>query len=156
VFHSGERVRLHIETSVDGRLVVLQKQDSGDPEILFPDQRIRDGDDRVVAGKPTVIPSEKAWFKFDDRPGEITLLLMLVPDNGAVREVPSRTIPQPEQRTAQQYAAEITRAQRTRGLVVEVDTVSAEPATYVVRPQDGTGAAQNNVIGVDIRLNHRP
>src|SRR5258708_2864539 len=69
VFHSGERIRLHLESNVDGRILLVQKASNGSLQTLFPDPKINGGDDHIKAMTDTAIPSGNGWFIFDNSPG---------------------------------------------------------------------------------------
>ena len=77
VFHSGDRIRLHVQSDVDGTLVIYQKQAGIPEERLFPDNDIPDASGQVIRYKDVVLPSTHAWFQFDDRPGQIELTILL-------------------------------------------------------------------------------
>jgi hypothetical protein len=78
IFHNGERIRFHVLSNVSGRLTILQSENDGAFLPLFPHPQLRGGDNRVEQGKETVIP-----MQFDNRPGNIRLMLMLVADGAA-------------------------------------------------------------------------
>jgi Domain of unknown function (DUF4384) len=80
VFHSGERIRLHVTSNVDGNLVIHQKQDSEPEEQLFPGAETAARKSHVQGGADVVLPSERGWFRFDDHPGQILLTVMLTAD----------------------------------------------------------------------------
>ena len=101
VFHSGERLRFHIMSNVSGKLTILQSENDGPLLPLFPNPQLRGGDDRVEQGKETIIP-----MVFDNRPGNIRLLMMLVADGAAqpVRTQASTTTANPPPSTTTQTA----------------------------------------------------
>lgn len=78
VFHTGQRVRFHVLSNLSGKLTILQSENGEAFSPLFPNPQLRGGDDRVEGGKDTVIP-----MVFDNRPGNIRLLLMLVADGAS-------------------------------------------------------------------------
>jgi hypothetical protein len=108
VFHSGQRIRFHVLSNVTGRLTILQSENGGALLPLFPIPQLRGGDNRVEQGKETVIP-----MAFDNRPGNIRLLLMLVADGvsqptRAALPPPSAPTPTTTPRPAPQQAPPIT------------------------------------------------
>lgn len=76
VFHSGDRIRLLIEPNVDGYLYILQRGSSGLDSVLFPQAEINNGRNEVLRGRLYAIPSS-GTFRFDDRPGEEVIKVIL-------------------------------------------------------------------------------
>jgi hypothetical protein len=74
-FKAGERIRLHVTSNVDGVLNIMQSQNDEPFSMLFPTQS--GGDNRVQRFQEKVFPSPNAFFRFDSRPGNIRLLLMV-------------------------------------------------------------------------------
>ena len=65
-FSAGERVRLSIESPRAGYLYVVDRElyadgTSSDPYLIFPTQRMRDGDNSVRAGKVVELPERSAF-----------------------------------------------------------------------------------------------
>jgi hypothetical protein len=79
-FRSGDRIRLHFMSNVHGRLLIAQRNPDGGASVLFPDPRVRGGDNRIRGKELAAIPSENAWFKFDDHAGEEQLLVLFLPE----------------------------------------------------------------------------
>lgn len=73
-FHAGDAIRISLETNVDGYLYVFHTENNGEPEMIFPDQRLDEGDNLIDAHVPTEIPSSQEqderlrWFVFDNVP----------------------------------------------------------------------------------------
>jgi len=68
----GDRVRLAFESATNGYLYIIDAEQyadgtSGDPYLVFPTSRTRNGDNRVFPGRLVEIPSQ------DDRPNYLTL-----------------------------------------------------------------------------------
>ncbi|MGH9773453.1 MAG: DUF4384 domain-containing protein [Candidatus Acidiferrales bacterium] len=76
VFHSGDGVRLLIETNRDAYLYVFHQEGSEPATLLYPAQQLRSGENRVGAHQPSFIPGS-AWFQFDNNPGEEKLTLIV-------------------------------------------------------------------------------
>ena len=76
-FHSGDRIRLHVMANIDGDLTIMQSQDGGPFERLFPSPKLPAGAGRIAKGVDTVLPSAKSWFVFDEHPGELHLMMLL-------------------------------------------------------------------------------
>lgn len=77
IFKSGDRIRLHVQSNIPGKLTILQKQDGGPAGLLFPPAS---ANGRVEAFQDNVIPSMKASFRFDNKPGKIALIMELEGD----------------------------------------------------------------------------
>lgn len=87
-FAAGDRVRLSIESPRAGYLYVVDRElyadgTTSDPYLIFPTQRMRDGDNSVRAGKVIELP-EKSAFKLtplrSDYQGErLTILVTSEP-----------------------------------------------------------------------------
>lgn len=139
-FHSGERIAIHVEANTGGRLTILQQQDAGPPEVVFPDSRIRNGDDRIRAEMDTSI-----GFVFDDSPGKITLFLLLKP-GAAAQERPAALPPADLLKTAETLS-------RSKGLKIDIDE-SSEPALFGAAPVSAQGARAG--FAMKISLDHKP
>jgi len=83
-FAAGDRVRLSIESPRAGYLYVVDRElyadgTTSDPYLIFPTQRMRDGDNSVRAGKVIELPGRSA-FKLtplrDDYRGERLTILV--------------------------------------------------------------------------------
>jgi hypothetical protein len=87
-FSAGDRVRLSIESPRAGYLYVVDRElyadgTSSDPYLIFPTQRMRNGDNSVRAGKVIELP-EKSAFKLtplrsDYRGERLTILVTSEP-----------------------------------------------------------------------------
>ncbi len=87
-FAAGDRVRLSIESPRAGHLYVVDRElyadgTTSDPYLIFPTQRMRDGDNSVRAGKVIELP-ERSAFKLtplrSDYQGErLTILVTSEP-----------------------------------------------------------------------------
>lgn len=157
LFRSGERMRLHVESNVDGSLVILQSQDGGPFTKLFP---TANGTGRVEKFKPQILPSEKGWFRFDAKPGDIRLMMMVqgaqqAPQQLAANNVPGRLSEQEERQLEARMRAQIDRLKGSKALVVEEDSASAEPASYVVVDTRKEAQVDKGTVAVEIKLAHR-
>ena len=79
-FHSGDRIRLHFESNIDGRIVLMQMTPLGGSEVLFPSARVRNGDNHIKARTDTILPAENGWFTFDEHPGTERIMVLLTPE----------------------------------------------------------------------------
>ncbi|MBL8291078.1 MAG: DUF4384 domain-containing protein [Bryobacterales bacterium] len=161
MFKSGERIRLHVTSNVPGRLTIMQSQDAEPYSALFPTASA--GDNRVEPMRETVIPGPKAWMRFDKRPGQIRLLMLL--DADQPKELMARAAPIPQQpapaapAASHAHANELERlAESLRGskaLVVETDESPGAAADYVVlKPAAAASPAGGQKLAVEVRLQH--
>ena len=82
-FHSGDRVRISLEPSVDGYLYVFHTEDGGQPEMIYPDPRLDEGENWIEAHVPMEVPSSQQsderyhWFVFDNNPATERLYVVV-------------------------------------------------------------------------------
>ena len=57
LFKNGDRIRLEVESNVDGYLYVILRGSSGKELFLFPDRRINDGDNFLPKHVPFPVPA---------------------------------------------------------------------------------------------------
>src|SRR5256885_875332 len=69
-FHNGDRIRISLEPNIDGYLYVFHTEGDGAPEMIFPDSRLKGGDNWIAAHVPIDVPStvETDWFQFYGNP----------------------------------------------------------------------------------------
>jgi Domain of unknown function (DUF4384) len=132
IFHSGERIRLHFRSNVDGYLTLIQLGSSGTSDVLYPDPAQGLGDNRVAAGRDALVPGESHWLRFDDTAGEERLLVIFARSReDAAHFSVHRTMDKV------QTAALVDRTSAARGskdLVIETETRNAtEIGTYGVQ-----------------------
>ena len=102
-FHSGDRIRLHFESTHDGKIRIFQRN-AGEFEWLFPAAGEEGSDNILRAGEETPLPGPDAWFRFDHQAGTEVLMVLLSPlrsgglgvDSGAGRDTspPAETSPE--------------------------------------------------------------
>ena len=76
LFKNGDRIRLEVESNVDGYLYVILRGSSGKEMFLFPDRRINDGDNFLPKHVPFPVPAG-TWFEFDEKPGDERLTVIV-------------------------------------------------------------------------------
>ena len=76
VFHTGEAVRLLVESNVDGYLYVLHQENDGPPQMMFPCPLAWGGDNHIWAHKPLFI-SPVTEIQFTGGPATETLTLIV-------------------------------------------------------------------------------
>jgi hypothetical protein len=77
VFHSGDRIRVAVQSNDEGYLYIVMKGTSGSWKVLFPSAEIADGSNRVASGRQTLIPPPPGRFAFDEQAGEERLFIVL-------------------------------------------------------------------------------
>ena len=154
VFHTGDRIRIHLNSNVTGNLVIFQSEDGSEPELLFPTGKLSG---RVTKESEVVLPSSRAWFVFDEHPGQILLKLKLTAD---ASEEPDQT-PSPANDTETVVAAAnsvhlLEEAQKgSKALKIEIDDSSVNASQVVVVDSRRDPHIQPGRIAVEIRLTHR-
>ncbi|MEW6735324.1 MAG: DUF4384 domain-containing protein [Acidobacteriota bacterium] len=92
-FRSGEAIRVILEPNIDGYLYIFHTENDGKPGMLFPDVRLKKGDNAVRAHVPYEVPSglnpnpKLRWFVFYDGP-PATERLYIVVSHQPLPEVP--------------------------------------------------------------------
>ena len=82
-FHSGDRVRISLEPNVDGYLYVFHTEGAGQPEMIYPDPRLDEGENWIEAHVPMEVPSSEQsderyhWFVFDNNPATERLYVVV-------------------------------------------------------------------------------
>ena len=80
-FHAGDRIRLSLETNTDGYLYIFHTENDGEPEMLYPDVRLGQGNNQIEAHVPYEIPWNEPgvenWFKFDANPANERLYVVV-------------------------------------------------------------------------------
>lgn len=177
-FHSGERIRLHFESNVDGKIVLLQVNPNGTSQMLFPDQRINNGDNHIKAGSDMTVPAGNAWFTLDNNPGTERVMVFLneetdrgspSPGGPTVRAGTSEPAGMPEKllassaggkldaATTANLQAKVEKQTGGKSLVLEVDDKSPDPANYAVKPvsQHSGSHSGKEALAIEIQLKHQ-
>lgn len=81
-FRAGDRIRISMETNTDGYLYVFHTENNGEPQMLYPNARLDEGDNFVEAHVPYELPwsgeaPENRWFVFDNNPANERLYIVL-------------------------------------------------------------------------------
>lgn len=82
-FRAGDRVRLNLESNIDGYLYVFYRENNNPPTMLFPDARLNGGINYITAHVPYEVPSSKEaiesnrWFTFDSKPATENLYIIV-------------------------------------------------------------------------------
>jgi hypothetical protein len=76
-FHSGDRIRVSIESNDPAYLYVVMRGSSGSWKLLFPTPEVSGGSNLVESGRRYLIPPPPGRFAFDEQAGEEKLFLVL-------------------------------------------------------------------------------
>jgi Domain of unknown function (DUF4384) len=82
-FHYKDSLRVSLEANTNGYLYVFYTENNSNPQMLFPDARLLQGDNRIEAHVPYEVPSShevdpaKRWFVFDDKPAVERLYIVV-------------------------------------------------------------------------------
>jgi hypothetical protein len=171
-FHSGDRIRLKVDTNSPGYLYVVMQGSSGNWRLLFPSAEVEGGNNRIEKGESQQIPpGDKGQFVFDDQSGTEKLFLVLSrkPETDLDKLIYSinGTASQPDRRLiaganiGPEVVSRLRDQVNSRDLVFEkIDEIKlpydgtteakTEKATYVVNPSRTDDAR----LVVDVALKH--
>jgi hypothetical protein len=181
VFHSGDRIRVAVQSNDEGYLYIVMKGTSGSWKVLFPSAEIAEGSNRVGSGRQTLIPPPPGRFAFDEQAGEERLFIVLARNPepslekliyslGSASHAPAASAGQPAEATeapkhlmmAQLSPVDDALVGRLRNQVYARDLVfekvddstpgeKKEKAVYVVNP---TGSPESRLVA-DVTLKHQ-
>jgi hypothetical protein len=174
VFRSGERFYLSLESNDAAYLYVILKSSQGTWDVLFPDPDIDNGNNRLNAKSPVLVPSAANPFFFDENPGTEKLFIVLSrhpeqdlnnlirsvkQDTPAGKAAPGGTAMASNRRTISD--TDVSRFKATtelasRGIAIEgvkraSTERSGETAVYMVN----TSAEDNSRVTANIVLKHQ-
>lgn len=166
-FRSGDRIKLNVETNQDGFLYIVSIGSTGSSRLLFPYSGEKNN--FVFRRKVYSVP-QNTYMKFDNNPGEETLLVLLSPRLITELETQSPTIDPVQTRRYEQYASrgskdiliEEADTRSAKDLVLEGDTTAtyrnaSAVADVVVAPMPSSMPSLENhsdVICLYIKLKH--
>lgn len=152
VFRSGDRIRLSVQSNIDGHLYVIHRGASGRWGVLFPNAGINGGRNAVSAFRRYTVPPGGNAFRFNETVGTESLFIVL--SRSVVPELPTFVPKDVEGPVIQQAVVDNLRETlQARDLVLERvdDSASAnEEGNFAVN--NDTGA---NAITVSFELDHR-
>ena len=152
-FRSGDRIRLHLKSNIDGNLAIYQSEDNSPPEMLYPSTRLTDASGRVEKGIDVVVPSPNAWFKFDNHPGRILLTLKLSAED---KPLPATDDTKATLLADASSAHDVEQAQKgSKALVLETDDSPSDASKVVVVDSRRDSKIPPGQIAVEISLIHR-
>jgi uncharacterized protein DUF4384 len=82
-FHTGDAVRLMIESNTNGYFYVFHTENGENPKMIFPDARLKGGSNRMGAHVPYEVPSSREadprfqWFHFSGKAATERLYLVV-------------------------------------------------------------------------------
>ncbi|MGH9423471.1 MAG: DUF4384 domain-containing protein [Thermoanaerobaculia bacterium] len=118
IFKSGERIRLHFQANSMGAVTIIQVGESGTSSVLFPSAASHLTDNVLRAGVDRALPSEKAWFKFDEHPGKEKLLVLFARSQAELdHKFPIH--PQMDERTTSTLIETAKSSSGSKGFVLE-------------------------------------
>lgn len=149
-FHTGERVRFHFESNVDGFIALTLLEAAGTAKTLFPSPQLRDGDNFIEREKDTILPAEDAWFRFDNQPGTERILVFFSRSRQAI----DRLQLEPEMAIPSVAMLKKNAQEGSKGIVIEFDQAlsRSQPAAYFVNPSPDS----STYVVLEICLNHEP
>jgi hypothetical protein len=92
-FHTKDSIRISLESNTDGYLYVFHTENDGQPEMIFPDARLDDGNNEINAHVPYEVPSSKEtdesfrWFTFTGNPAKERLYFVVTRE--PLKDVPT-------------------------------------------------------------------
>ncbi|MDT7541514.1 MAG: hypothetical protein QOE33_1418 [Acidobacteriota bacterium] len=92
-FASGEAIRLLIESNTDGYLYIFDAENDATPSLIFPNAKLKGGDNHISAHVPYEIPSSAEtdetlrWFVFNDTPATERVYILV--SRRPLEDVPS-------------------------------------------------------------------
>jgi hypothetical protein len=171
VFHSGDRIRVAVQSNGEGYLYIVMKGASGTWKVLFPSAEVADGSNRVATGRQTLIPPPPDRFAFDEQAGEERLFIVLSrqPEPSLEKLIyslgsasPAANEPPKQLLSASLAPVDDALVGRLRNQVYARDLIfekvddatpgdKKEKAVYVVNP---TGSPESRLVA-DVTLKHR-
>ena len=173
VFHSGDRIRVGVESNDSAYLYIVMRGSSGSWKLLFPSSEVGGGSNVVESGRQYMVPPSPGRFAFDEQAGEEKLFLVLSrrPESSLEQLIYSLSpgakpadVKAPKQMLVAQAMGNIddSLVNRLRGKVYARDLVfekvdettpgdKKEKAVYVVNP---AGARDARLV-VDLSLKHQ-
>jgi Domain of unknown function (DUF4384) len=146
-FHSGEKIRVHFRSNADGYISLIQLGASGSSNILFPEPAKGLSDNRLSADQDRVLPSEKAWFRFDSSSGTETLLVLFGRNADDLRGFPVE--PSMDSGATQALLRSTGPVRGSKDLILEMEPEKAsEVGTYAV-------SLRGKPIVLEIKLKHQ-
>lgn len=153
LFRRGDRVQLNIESNWSGYLYVINMASTGRLQVLFPHPAVSPGDNFVGARTRYEVPPD-AYIQCDDNFGQEGIWVMLSPTPlSGITLSPSPHLQVLSTEDTARLAV-LAHLKGAKDLLLEVDSASPQPASYVVAPLsmlESTG----EMISMQVKLKHR-
>jgi Domain of unknown function (DUF4384) len=160
-FHSGDGIRVSIESNEDAYLYIVNKGSSGTWSVLFPSPDINHGSNRLPAHQRIEVPAE-GQFTFVDEPGEARLFFVLSRPPEADLEQLISSLSRGDQlkdiavhSISDEFVGKVRSEVIARDLIFEKvhreQSTSKEHATYIVNVND----SDSSRVVADLSLQHR-
>ncbi len=161
-FHSGDGIRVSIESNEDAFLYIVNKGSSGTWSVLFPSPDINHGSNRLPAHRRIEVPAE-GQFTFVDEPGEERLFFVLSrPPEADLEQLISSLSRRDQLKDIAVYSISDEFVEKVRSGVFARDLIfekvhgeeqsaSKEQATYIVNVND----SESSRVVADLSLQHR-
>jgi hypothetical protein len=137
VFKSGEKIRFYFSSSTGGYISLAQRHANGTLTLLFPRPDRGLGDTKIQPSVDRILPSETAWFKFDDKPSTERIIIFFAESAKKLDTLIQTAVraEMPEEAVVAQLGS--------KDLELEIeDTVPSQIGTYLVS-RDGRPVIQN-------------
>jgi hypothetical protein len=133
VFRNGDRIRLNLVSNWDSYLYVVNVDSTGRSQLLFPHSATSAGNHLIKGNTRYEVPPG-TYIRFHDNPGEETILIMLSPT--PLSGIPPLPSPQMQALSREDTArlAVMAYLKGAKDSLLEIDTASPQPASYVVAP----------------------
>jgi hypothetical protein len=152
VFRNGERIRFNLMSNWDGYLYLITLGATGRAQVLFPHPTVAGGNGAIKGNTAYEVPHD-TYLRFGDHPGEDIIFVMLSPEPlpGFARS-PSPQM-QALSREDTERLAIISYLKGAKDLLLEIDTFSPQPASYVVAPLSML-QGEGQMIALQVKLKH--
>ncbi len=142
-FKSGEKIRFYFSSSTGGYISLAQRNKDGTLKLLFPNVAKGLEDTSIKPLVDRTLPSESAWFKFDDKPSTERIVILFAASakklEALIQEAVHSQVPE----------RAVVGHQGSKDLVLEVEeTAPTKVGTYLIS-RDGRPILQ------DIELKHQ-
>jgi hypothetical protein len=142
-FKSGEKIRFYFSSSTGGYISLAQRNKDGTLKLLFPNAAKGLEDTSIKPLVDRTLPSENAWFKFDDKPSTERIVILFAASakklEALIQEAVHSQVPE----------RVVVGQQGSKDLVLEIEEAApTKVGTYLIS-RDGRPILQ------DIELKHQ-
>jgi hypothetical protein len=164
-FVSGQQIRLLLESNTDGYLYIFHQENDGKMTLFYPNPQIQNGNNRIRANRPLLVPEGTAW-RFDNKPAIETLTFIVsrvpvkgIPIDSALNQIAEfhppqdvlqqiNSTPNPIEDSVADDGKMMTETERGRG----IELVPTDPAPTSVFM--GSAKGQDRIV-VKLKLTHK-